>query len=172
MRYLLDLAGRSLQTWCEPHSDIAQKLHLLDTICGVRDHYYEFHDHKRFLEGTQVSCCLALDNVIRQESLAYILWWVVFSCGHSDYAWVDRTSPRAECHFCNLWYALLTIGIWPAILLRRSIGKWLLMELMESRNICGCTTESISWLVAWTASLSKLLLARIGLEQRSKMFWR
>src|SRR6266700_2467064 len=75
-------------------------------------------------------------------------------------------------HSCNIWYALLASGIRLAILLRRSFGKWLLMELMESRNICGCTTESISWLVAWTASLSTLLLARICLEHRSKMFWR
>jgi hypothetical protein len=34
----------------------------------------------------------------------------------------------AESHFCNLWYALLAIGIRLAILFRRSIGKWLLME--------------------------------------------
>ena len=172
MRCLLDLVDRSLQIWCKAHSDTAQKLHLLDIICSIRDRYYEFHDHKRSLEGTQVSRWFALDNVIGQESLACVLSWAVFSCGHTDYAWVDRTSPRAECHFCNLWYALLAIGIWPAILLRRSIGKWLLMELMESRNICGCTMESISWLVAWTASLSTLLLARICSEQRSKMFWR
>ena len=172
MRCLLDLAGRGLQTWCEPHSDIAQKPHLLDTICGVRDRYYEFHDHKRFLEGTQVSRWLALENVIWQESLACVLSWAVFSCGHSDYAWVDRTSSRAGCHFCNLWYALLAIGIWLAILLRRAIGEWLLMELMESRNSCGCTTESISWLVARNASLSILLLARICSVQKSRMFWR
>src|SRR6266567_632104 len=115
MRCLLDLVDKGLQTCRKPHSDTAQKLHLLNTI---------------------------------------------YLC----VSWPARHHQEQN--------AILASGIWLAILLRRSFGKWLLMELMESRNICGCTTESISWLVAWTASLSTLLLARICLEHRSKMFWR
>ncbi len=74
--------------------DITQKLHLFDTLLGVRNRYRGFRNHgKTPVERMRRIYKPAFSNVNWSESQAQVLSLAAFVCGHADIMMSPRATP-------------------------------------------------------------------------------